>query len=334
MSCDYSFDPCLPDGSYNAQTRFKKTLWFTHTKNINETLQLGSYQIPIRIRTRSFRLDHTEGYDKTIPYLIYDLYGNLDNCAETSTSLWSITISENSVFKDSTVYIYDTENSNGFWKEDSYSVVFGGTSTDTTGFHHPSWTASKIKFTNINMVVNHTWKIMINGAVSTLFTETYAKPLYTANNPLIIVLPVPLSGQSTDPEIIEFGFYDFMVDGVAELDGGYDFYYPEWLRDYAGTYREADQADAAERWNDTQGTGSLQETVTRNVQLPVIHGPEDPRGSIVRDFAGNTLASVTVTKRNGELLHVNKLVSPSGTELEIPTTLPGDSIRYYPVGLI
>ncbi len=330
-ACNIELDSCLPDGKVTIKSKFQTSNSGSHTKNITEYLSVGTVKIPIRLRTRKFSASVTNGMQNNDFIFIYDLFGNLQSCAGSSSKN-SITISEDATATDSTIFILNPETNDCFWREDKYSISFSGTSNAVALFS-PAFAANKIKFDAVSVILTQTWKLMIGGVVETLKTTTGSKPIYSAGNPLIILLPVPFGGKCVDPEVIKYGFYDFLVDGVAEADGGYDFYYAEWLRDHLGTYKDADKADAAERWNDTQGVDAIHKNQTRIVPMPTIYGADDPRGSITRDKYGNVLASVSVGVGD-TMQHFNRFVDKDNKAIIIPDTIGGSNLRLYPIGLI
>lgn len=340
-----NIDPCLDGGLTTRQTQQKNIDNIDHNLDINNYLLVGGIQIPIRKRARSFSLKHTSGSERKEYRVVIDLQLYEHDCYETE-SLWSLSVSENSTFTDGTVYILDSDNNNAFWREDTYSCKFVGSSNDTTSFITPPGVASKLRINDVRYDITTTWKLMINGNIEILFTETSTQRLYSNENPLFFVHPPPFLGESIDPDFISveeggrgFSFLDYRTGGQgpseAEIkSGGIDYFYPEYLW-YMGRYREEDQYDAVERfWDGFGSITNLEESEYRKATRPRIHGPEDPRGSIVRDYAGNTFVSVTVTKQNGELLHINKLVDTSNVEQSIPNSIDGDNLRYYPIGLI
>lgn len=345
MSICTDIDKCLDGGLSSRQTQQKDIDNISHTLGINNHLLVGGIQIPLRKRTRAFSLKHTRGIKRNDYKVVIDLGLYEHDCFE-SESLWSLAVTENSAWTDGTIYILDTEHNNAFWREDVYQCTFSGSSTDTTGFHHPSGTASKLRINDVHYNITKTWKLMINGQITILHVDQGVQSQYSSERPLFFVFPMPMSGETTDPDFKSvdeggngYSFLDYRTGGQgpseAEMrSGGMDYYYPEYLW-YIGTYREEDQADAQERFWDGYGSiTNLKEPEYRSAARPAIRGPSDPRGSIIRDYSGNTFASVTVTKSNGDLLHINKLVDSDGNEVAIPETLPGDNIRYYPVGLI
>lgn len=338
-------DSCLDGGLTTRRTQQKDIDNIEHTLNINNYLLIGKVQIPIRKRVRSFSLKHTRGSKLNDYRVVIDLQFYEHDCYETE-SLWSLSVSEDSTFTDGTVYILNSEHNNAFWREDTYSCKFVGYSNDTTSFITPPGVASKLRINDVHYDITTTWKLMINGNIEILFTETSTQRLYSNENPLFFVHPPPFLGESIDPDFLSveeggrgFGFLDYRTGGQgpseAEIkSGGIDYFYPEYLW-YMGRYREADQYDAVERFWDGYGSiTNLKESEYRHAARPAIHGAEDPRGSIVRDFNGNTLASVTVTKGDGTLLNFNKLYSVSGEIITIPEMVSGESIRLYPAGLI
>lgn len=350
LSCGNSVDPveiddCLEGGTTTRQTQQKDFGTISHVKDITTSVVIGDTEIPVRNRTRNFNFNWSTGWRHDNAKVIVDSQFYEHECY-TPVSLYASSVSENSTYTDGTIYIADTEHNNAFWKETKYSCVFSGASTDTTTFHHPTWVANKLRIHNVTYVIETTWKLMLNGKVETVLTESSVKPMYSPDRPLFFVYPMPMSGETADPDFLDvpqggkgYSFLDYRTGGLgpseAEIkSGGQDYYYPEYLW-YMGDYREQDQYDAIERFNDTYGAyTNVKDKETRNVLMPIIHGPEDPRGSIIRDYAGNTFVSVTVSKQNGDLLHINKLIDKDGIAQVIPETLPGDNIRYYPVGLV
>lgn len=337
IRCEKELDPCLtlPDVEYIWDSGDTQNI--THSKDIKTDLQVGSTVIPLRTRKREFSLNKHDELIKEDLAIIYDLQ-DYDSECYTRKDIYELTISENISITDSDIYILDTENKNCFWKEYSAVCSFNKTSTDSARFNAPANTFHKWILDTITADVTIAWKLMINGVVTTLLTEAYTKPLYSPAHPLIILWPIPLStGIPVDADIIKYGyFYDYFAggeEGLIRQDGGADFYYPEWHR-MIGLHHEEDQEDAYRRYDYTWGSDpNRQASYQLASPKPAINGPADPRGSIVRDFAGNTLASVTVTKVDGTLLHINKLVGKDGQDMPLPAALPGENLRYYPVGL-
>jgi len=347
--CDWECEPCLGVGEATRQTKSFSSITINHTKNIDASITIGPTVIPLRKRNRVFSLTHERGWKKEYEAVVVDYEYNQYDC-NTEESLWKLSVTENATWTDSAIYIADTQHNNAFWQEVVYKCAFSGTSKDTTGFIMPRWAANKLRFNDVHYNVTRTWKLMLNGNVEILYSESYIMPMYSSEHPLFFVYPMPMSGVSVDPDFGEwtfppgtvvhnYSFLDYRTGGFGPgaeeiASGGQDYYHPEYLW-YMGDHREEDQNDAVTRFNDTYGAyTNVHDKEVRNQPFPRIWGPEDPRGSIIRDFAGNTFASVTVTKQDGDLLHFNRFVSSDGTSIDIPETIPGSDVRYYPVGLI
>jgi hypothetical protein len=336
--CGKEIDPCLrwPDIEYIWDSGDTQNI--VHSKDIKTDLKVGSTVIPLRTRKREFSLDKHDELIKEDLSIIYDLQ-DYDSECYTRRDIYSLSINENISITDSDIYILDTDHNNCFWKEYNAVCLFNKTSTDSARFNAPSNTYHKWILGGITADVTITWKLMINGVVTTLLSESYTKQLYSSDHPLIILWPIPLiTGIPVDEDIINYGyFYDYFAygeQGLIRQDGGADFYYPEWHR-MIGLHHEEDQEDAYRRYDYTWGSDpNRKASYQMDSPRPAINGPNDPRGSIVRDFRGNTFSSVTVTKVDGTLVHFNKLVDKDGKEINIPDTIPGSDLRYYPVGLI
>lgn len=338
VKCGKEIDTCLKYPDVDWVYDSGDTYALHHNKDIKEDITVGEVVIPVRHRLRSFNLlKHDERLKKDLT-IINDTQGNDSECF-VAEDTYLLTISDSINITDSDLYIVDTHNNNCFWKEYRSTCQFSKTSSESARFNAPANTFHKWIHPAINANVTITWKLMLNGVVETIHQESYVKSLYSEQHPLIILWPIPLStGIPVDPDIIKYGyFYDYFAggeEGLIRTDGGADFYYPEWMR-MMTLHREADQADAHRRYDYTWGADpNRQPSYQLQTPEPLLYGSDDPRGSIIRDYAGNTFASVTVTKSNGDLLHHNRLVDQNGADLVMPDILAGSSARYYPLGLI
>lgn len=345
-SCEsVDVDPCLTAPKEGIQTKTDQGADISHSKSVSSLVAVGPISIPVRVRDRSFSLSWSHKTEKLNAKVVIDLGFNKVECYEFKSD-YDLSVSERAVFTDSTIYILDTQHANAFWREDTYSCVFGGRSDETTAFKDPPWTASKLRINSVNCPVTRTWKMAINGHVRVLKTEAYTTSQYSTLRPLFLVYPMPMSGESVDVDFMDisegghgFSFLDYRTGGFGPSEeemrsGGQDYYYPEYLWNL-GTYRDEDQAEARQRFDDTYGSQSNVKGVeVRALSAPHIRGTDDPRGSICRDHQGNTLASVTITSLTGKLEHFNIFVDAQNNNLDIPDTLAGSGLRLYPIGLI
>ena len=271
-----------------------------HTKDINIELQTDSQSVPLYKRERNFTLSA-----EFIHTLLEGYYLNSDKCfkplgAENEPCLCvnikSSTegqIIENYTTMDSEIYYLDIANSICFYKEVTSDISLRNTSSTVVLFKQLFGNSSHIKYKLDNVSVTTTihYKLIVNNTNTTLYSTDSVTKIYDEDNPLILVYPNPPSlALPLDPEIKEKGFYDYFAGGpggdktLQELDGGSDYYYPEWNRNMgANNAVERKLTDTRYLSAITQETAAQFITVNNDWQIgrfPIFNAAKDSQGNI------------------------------------------------------
>jgi len=292
-----------------------------HQKNSRDTITVGGIEIVLRSRVRDFLMTTQRGFnfvnpeacefqDQTAAYLIHDGTG----------SVVTATFSEHYQIIDSEIIYLDTRNRIAVWREVETLMEFSQTSGESILWNQygSTFLLHDFHFSNLPFTTTTRTRLLVNGVVTTLHeSETNASA-----GELHIALP-PFTGtpQNNVPQDY-YLFQDHWYD-----DGGYDLYFPEWLRGL--TSNEAvDLADRNEHRRICHESGELANGSTSQPSEPLCD--PFPQGSWAVDNGGDIFISQ---------LHpggvYNKLINADGSEEDIITLTEmadkGDNPVFYPI---
>lgn len=179
-----------------------------------------------------------------------------------------------------------------------------------------------------------------------LYGEEIKKSCPTAEKDVAIILAVPQPaslGIPFDCDINQWGFYDYLATeggfiktDLPELDGGMDFFYPEWCRNML--HDEIWRAEADGRYSIAWGPTPRPEIVpSSEYHCPAPSYSLGPCGNCVNVQKYGTFWSFAVETRGGVKVF-NELRLPSGKVVnpntELSKVVPLRDVTYYPsIGL-
>jgi hypothetical protein len=272
-----------------------------HNRDVLITLTLGDAVIKIVEHKRTFSIDVQEGWELTgDKFVMSNGMGGYFTCA-VEESINQHSISENHSYTTTKLSFLDARYNNAIGKEVIESQTFSYSGSDTAEFREEMGNVNFPKFKIINHQITRTtnYFIILNGIRTVLLTETESWIEHGAENPLIIIWPLPPSlATPIDADVLEYGFYDYYGGEPGESqvkirhDGGDDFYYTDWMRLIGQLNQDADQQDADNRYfafylHDTP-------PYAQAIFQPEVFHEASPLASIAQDAAGNVFYSATM----------------------------------------
>ena len=322
--CDEQLSPCVPH-DVNRELSADGYEVVTHDKSRAFTVEIGGYTIPLQTRERHFSIRYDENWEWSGLTIVVDQLGYAEDCG-TKTGSSNGSISEDAIFTDSEIVYLDHINNIAIWRELRQECKFQLTTDRIATFKVAYGTFYAHWFEVIPVIQQvERWYTLVNGVLEEIDSEESEIHLPPYN----ILWPKPPSLAS--PSDAPATFYDYNAGDLelAELDGGKDFYYPDWLR-MMGIDKSVDQAEAEDRFN--AYFLSAERSETEVYPMPKL-GYARPWGNAAKDAEGNILLSCRTKNKTVNKLYLN---DEDKTVIDLNTTgiLEGESLKLYPVGLI
>jgi hypothetical protein len=327
--CDGPFAACpLYDTTREVSDSGEYSL--NHAKNRSFTLTVGETVIPLQLRVRNFTITHQEQWSWANPLIVVSADVTASDCG-AYTDTGSATVSEHAVFTDSELIYVDHVNKIALWREWTETYDFTKSTTKRASFK-VVWGTSYSWWLEVTPIKTQTekWYVLVNGVKEEVDSWTFS-PVQAVIN-ILWPLPPSLAIPTSPPD----SFYDYFEGGpggpgdtLKFLDGGIDFYYPEWLRSM-GLDKTMDKAEAEERYSSYYFHDPY--PPTEEFLLPEL-GFAKPWGNAVKDADGNILVSFQARNKTINRLY---LADEDKTVIDLNTTgiLEGDNLKLYPVGII
>lgn len=323
------------EGSFQRRLVSGQGSWsLNQNKSRLVTTNIGGIAVTLQSRERNFMMATAGSWSKT-GYFIYqcgdetEAYAYCDCFTFSGSNTESLSESYQTI--DTIIAYLDLRFGLALCKEVKDSLAFSPSTSGLAQFIGPYGVTYTHKF-RMNVVdLNRqtTYYAIYGGEKHALATKNEITHIHTKDNPLILIsAPMPPEYIPNDPEIEQYGFYDYGNDpGLVMSDGGNDFYYTEWMR-LCGTANQIQDADdAAFRYqNFYLYPGLTSPPVAPAVPLPALSLGGPPEGTILQDKNGNVCYSWGI---DGQVFNFI-----TGGDLQVLTKVEGTNFKAYPVGII
>lgn len=196
----------------------------------NTTLKVFDFILPIHKVDRKITWSYS-----------HNLVSNYDTCTTSSTSSIA-NITENCKYTNTRIHYINQQDKICLYTQDEYTLAFSGDGAGLKAYAVPGEGSPRystfVPVESVTKIRNRKVILIKNGTQNVIYKNTFSK---FGDLKYYFFLPTPEFGaKAIDPEIAKLGYYNKYLpasqtapyDGsLTALDGGYNFYFPEWLRD-------------------------------------------------------------------------------------------------------
>jgi hypothetical protein len=307
------------------------------------TIDIGGLTVDAMKRKRNFVLtyrNHREHVSNIFSVWRQSSASDYEPCGQMSREITG-SVSENYEYVTTQFYFLDSRYGNAYFKRVTERVTFNANAQEAK-FIYQGNAQYHAKYVIGNHYVYKTTEycMVVKGVLTVVKIVTDIPSLiHGPDNPMILVFPQPPSqGYFDDADIRAHDFYDYQNSGDQANrilnDGGYDFYFTDWMRGVGLLHRDADQGAAWNRYymfylytiNLINNPATPSSHTYSSVTVPDQDVATEPVCSIAVDRTGNVFYSAKAGLECFNLL----TATPAG---DLSVLFPGKTI-FCPVGVM